>query len=106
MADGSGYGYGYGDGSGYGYGYGDGATVAALGEYAVHAIVTPWGRAARVGCQVHGLDTWRERWSAVAHEHGLDVSDEEVARLIALIEAAPLGAEWDLASEEVAHGGE
>ena len=119
--DGDGYGYGagdgYGDGSGYGYGYCDGyghglgcgsgygigdrygVPVATLGEREVRAIISPWGRAASVGCLVHSLDTWRERWRAIAQEHGVTVTSEEVARLIALVEAAPMGPEW-LPSEE------
>ena len=104
----SGYGLGYGDGYGGGYGegsgdgYGSGVLVATLGEYEVRAVVTPWGRAARVGCQVHDLDVWREQWRVIAREHDVTVSAEESARLIALIEAAPMDPEW-LPSEE---GGE
>ena len=111
--EGAGYGCGYGDGyasgegygsspdygDGYGYGSGDGVPVATLGEYEVRAVVTPWGRAARVGCQVHALDTWRDRWHAIARDHDVTVSAEEAARLIALIEEASLGVEW-LESEE------
>jgi|SRR5690606_9387805 len=108
---GSGDGLGYGDGYGHGYsdGYGDGdgsgygVPVGTLGEYEVRAVVTPWGRAARVGCQVHDLDTWRERWREIAQEHDVTVSAEEVARLIALIEEAPMGPEW-LESEEASGG--
>jgi len=111
--EGAGYGCGYGEGyasgegygsspdygDGYGYGSGDGVPVATLGEYEVRAVVTPWGRAARVGCQVHSLDTWRDRWREIAREHDVEVSAEEVTRLIALIEAVPFGPEW-LPSEE------
>jgi len=101
--NGSGYGDGYGDGAGCGDGYGEGVFVATLGDYEVRAVVTPWGRAARVGCQVHDLDTWHERWRVIAREYDVPVSAEEVARLIVLIEAAPMGSEW-LPSEEASGG--
>src|SRR5690606_25268682 len=80
----SGDGYGYGDGAGFGCGHG--VLVATLDEHEVRAVITPWGRTVRVGCQVHGLDVWRERWREIAREHGVTVSAEEVARLISLIE--------------------
>lgn len=97
--NGSGYGFGYGygfggtsgrgNGDGYEAGYGNssvrgngegfwpehGVLVGQLGEFEVRR--TPWGIS--VGCQLHTLDVWREKWREVAEEYEAGVTEEEVA---------------------------
>src|SRR5690606_38378156 len=92
--NGSGYGDAYGycfwDGSGDGYG----EPVGEVGDDTVQAIITPWGRYARVGCQVHALDVWRERGEPRAEQHGGTVAREEAEALIAAVEGAPMPDMW------------
>jgi len=90
--DGDGYGYGYGDGYGYGYGYGDGygygygdgekvATIASLDviHRAPFAVVS-------VGCQHHTIAEWRECWRGVAERERVEVTQQQVDEILAMIE--------------------
>ena len=90
---GGGYGYGYGDGDGYGdgygYGYGNGTgygyrsygmVIGSVGKHEVRHL-SPWPYV-RVGCKVHHVDTWRDKWLEIAeYEEEVEVSQAEVDAL-------------------------
>ena len=70
-----------GDGYGDGYGYGDGELIGVVGSYEVRRV---WLGVARIGCQVHTVAEWRDRWASLAAEYGVSIHRDEVERLLAL----------------------
>ena len=44
----------------------------------------PWPYA-RVGCQVHSVEHWREHWRSIAASHEVDVAAEQVVAVLALV---------------------
>jgi hypothetical protein len=83
--DGYGDGYGCGDGCGYGSGSGDGDPIGEVGGYSVTRAPGPWP-VVRVGCEVHTLERWRERWREIADEQNVTITAEQVERLLAAAE--------------------
>jgi hypothetical protein len=87
VISGSGYGYGYGygdgygDGSGDGSGYGSGYVLGSVAGYEVR-LIAEWSLV-RVGCEVHTIAHWRERWRQIAGRNKADVDEREVAALLA-----------------------
>jgi hypothetical protein len=78
---GDGGGYGDGDGDGYGYGYGGGdEIIGELRDYEIEIIRT-FG-VLRIGCQTRTIADWRNNWRAIAEDHDVDITANEVAELI------------------------
>jgi hypothetical protein len=88
-----GYGNGYGDGFGYSYSEGDGdglfnghgnegrgRVIGSVGKHEVRHL-SPWPYV-RVGCKVHHVDTWRDKWLEIAEEHGVEASKDDVDALL------------------------
>ncbi len=81
--DGSGYGYGYGSGDGYGDGSGYGRAIADISGNPALLVWPGW---VRVGCQLRSIPDWRENWEAVASQHGLSVTAEQVNEWLRIAE--------------------
>ena len=86
--DGCGYGrgYGYGDADGHGHGDGDGKIIAQIDGYGVK--IRPPFNVVIVGCQAHTVEHWRQHWRGIALDNNVDVTKEEVAKILRLVEAA------------------
>lgn len=86
---GSGYGFGYGAGFGngfgfgYGYGYGEGHAIGKVRGYTVSVVWPGW---LKVGCRVHSIAAWRERWKDIAEMNGVKVSNSHARRLLSVAE--------------------
>ena len=85
--DGCGYGrgYGYGDADGHGHGDGDGKIIAYIDDHVVK--IRPPFNIIVVGCQAHTVENWRQHWREIAQGEDVDVTKEEVAKILALVEA-------------------
>ena len=88
---GDGLGFGYGDGLGYGYkhgnGHGYGKIIASIASLDVK--IRPPFNIIVVGCQAHTVEHWRQHWWEIAEDEdeNVDVTKEEVAKIIRLVEA-------------------
>ena len=85
---GYGRGYGYGDADGCGYGDGGdgyGKTIAYIDGYGVK--IRPPFNVVIVGCQAHTVEHWRQHWRDIAEAENVDVTKEEVAKILRLVEA-------------------
>ena len=87
---GSGFGYGdghgYGSGDGYGDGYGDkdwGSVIGAVSDYKV-VYLAPWPYV-KVGCEVHHIDHWRERWQDIADKNKIDINQKQAEEILGKI---------------------
>ena len=85
--DGLGFGYGYADGYGHGDGLGYGEIIASIASLDVK--IRPPFNVVIVGCQAHTVDHWRQHWWEIAEDEdeNVDVTKEEVAKIIRLVEA-------------------
>lgn len=85
--DGSGPGFGddegFGDGSGSAFEDGDGSSVV-IGQVSDYSVLSraPWPYL-QVGCEVHPIPYWQEHWRELAQPHGVEISSEDVTRLLA-----------------------
>ena len=80
-----GYGFCYGDGCGYGRGYGYGKIIAYIEDHVVK--IRPPFNVVIVGCQAHTVEHWRQHWREIAEDENVDVTKEEVAKILRLVEA-------------------
>ena len=83
--DGLGFGYGYADGYGHGDGLGYGKIIASIASLDVK--IRPPFNVVIVGCQAHTVEHWRQHWREIAEDENVDVTKEEVAKILALVEA-------------------
>ena len=85
--DGLGFGYGYADGYGHGDGLGYGEIIASIASLDVK--IRPPFNVVIVGCQAHTVDHWRQHWWEIAEDEdeNVDVTKEEVAKILRLVEA-------------------
>ena len=77
---GFGDGFGFGDGDGYGHGDGYSTIIATIAGYEVRRH-TPFA-AISVGCETHTIEHWREHWREIADKHNVDVSEEDVEKIL------------------------
>jgi hypothetical protein len=78
-------GYGHGDGLGDGHGHGYGKIIASIASLGVK--IRPPFNVVIVGCQAHTVEHWRQHWREIAQGEDVDVTKEEVAKILRLVEA-------------------
>ena len=54
--------------------------IGGIEEYEVRHL-SPWPYV-RVGCKVHHVDTWRDKWMEIAVDDDIDITQEEVDALL------------------------
>ena len=82
---GLGFGFGYADGYGHGDGLGYGKIIASIASLDVK--IRPPFNVVIVGCQAHTVEHWRQHWWEIAEDEDENVTKEEVAKILRLVEA-------------------